>query len=245
MTRRHKGSAARESRDHLWTSRLTAEAFGTFLLTLTACAVEIVAATHPEISYGQRAAASGVVVLAMIYSVSDISGAHFNPAVTFAFALRGVFDWRRVHGYWLAQFTGALAGAAVAWAVVGSAGNGGATVPKVGAARAVAVEALLAMFLVSVIIHTSKRKAAVGTEAAIAVGATIAVCGFWGGPLTGASMNPARSFGPAIVADHLESWWIYAVGPALGAIAAVVLAFLIHGPRSTDEEEAAKGEGRE
>ena len=223
---------------------MAAEVLGTFLLTLTACAIEIVAVTHPEISHGERAAASGVVVLAMIYSVSDISGAHLNPAVTFAFALRGVFEWRRVPGYWLAQFTGAFAGAAVAWALVGSAGNGGATLPRVGPARAVAVKALLALFLISVIINTSKRKATIGTEAAIAVGATIAVCGFWGGPLTGASMNPARSLGPAIVADHLSTWWIYAVGPALGAIpGSPGLALLIHGPGSAAEEDAAKGEG--
>src|SRR5262245_10798363 len=123
MTRRHKNGAARESPNHPETSRLGAEAFGTFLLTLTACAIEIVAATHPEISHGERAAASGVVVLALIYSISDISGAHLNPAVTFAFALRGVFEWRRVPGYWLAQFMGAFAGAAVAWTLVGSAGD--------------------------------------------------------------------------------------------------------------------------
>ena len=106
------------------------------------------------------------------------------------------------------------------------------------------IEAILAGILVSIILHTSKRKATVGPQAAIAVGATIAVCGFWGGPLTGASMNPARSFGAAVVNQDLPMWWIYAVGPALGAMTAVALAFVIHGPPSRGEEEAAVGEAQ-
>jgi MIP family channel proteins len=223
-------------------SRLGAEVFGTFALTFTACAVEIVAASHAEISHAERALASALTVIAVIYAVSDVSGAHINPAVTLAFTLRRAFDWRRLPEYWAAQFGGALAGAGLARLLLGGAALGGATVPKLGAGRALAVEAALTFLLVSVIIHTSKRKGAVGPQAALAVGATIAVSGFWAGPLTGASMNPARSFGPAVFAGQLGAWWIYAVGAALGAAIAVPVARLIHGPPSESEERAAEGE---
>jgi len=223
-------------------SRLTAELFGTFALTLTACAAEIVAAAHPEVSHLERAAAPALAVLAVIYAVSDVSGAHINPIVTLAFALRGVFDWRRAPRYWLAQAAGAVGGAAVARALVGGAADVGATFPKIGAAQAIILEAVLSFLLVSVILHTSKRKAAVGPQAALAVGATIALCGFWGGPLTGASMNPARSFGPAIVAGHMNTMWIYVLGPTLGMLAAVAVTFVIHGRPSAEEEQAAEGE---
>jgi MIP family channel proteins len=225
-------------------SRLTAEFFGTFALTLTACAVEIVAATHPDVSHLERAAAPALAVLAVIYAVSDVSGAHINPAVTLGFALRGVFEWRRAPGYWLAQALGALAGAGTARQLVGTAGDLGATRPNVniGAGTAVLIEAVLTFLLVSVVLHTSKRKAAVGPQAALAVGATIALCGFWGGPLTGASMNPARSFGPAMLAGRLDTFWIYVLGPILGMAAAVAVTFVIHGRPSGEEEKAAKGE---
>ena len=223
-------------------SRLTAELFGTFALTLTACAVEIVAATHPEIAHLERAAAPALAVLAVIYAVSDVSGAHINPAVTLAFALRGVFDWRRVPGYWAAQAMGAIAGAATARGLAGTAADLGATVPKVGAGTAALTEAVLSFLLVSVILHTSKRKATVGPQAALAVGATITLCSVWGGPLTGASMNPARSFGPALLGGQMGALWIYLLGPALGALAAVAAAFVIHGRPSDAEEEAAEGE---
>jgi aquaporin Z len=203
--------------------QLAAEVFGTFALTLTACAVEILAAAHPEISHGQRAAASALTVVAMVYAVSDVSGAHINPAVTFAFALRGAFDWRRLPGYWLAQLVGAVAGAGVARALVGSAG-------------------VVTFLLVSVIIHTSQRRGTVGPHAALAVGGAITACGIWGGPLTGAAMNPARSFGPALLGLHFHGWWIYALGPALGALGAAIIAFAVHGPPTEDERQAAEGQ---
>lgn len=222
-------------------SRLAAETVGTFALTLTACAIEMAGSTHPEIGHAERAAAPGLMVLALVYALSDVSGAHVNPAVTLAFALRRAFPWRRAPGYWLAQFAGALAGAGVARALTGGGGDGGATLPKVGSLAATGIEATLTFLLVSIVVHTSKRKGVVGPHAAIAVGATIALCGFWGGPLTGASMNPARSFGPALWTGQLASWWIYVLGPVIGAIAAVLVAFAVHGPASDEEEEAAEG----
>jgi aquaporin Z len=241
VTTRERRATAREYRG---SRKLAAECFGTFALTLTACAVEIVAATHPEISHAARAATGALMVLAVVYAISDVSGAHINPVVTLAFALHRAFAWRRVPGYWAAQLVGAVVGAWTARALAGAGGDLGATTPRMGtgALRALAVEAVLTLLLVSVVVHTSKRRGTVGPHAAIAVGATIALCGFWGGPLTGASMNPARSFGPALLAHRLDSWWIYGLGPALGATAAVALAFLIRGPASTSEEESAQGQ---
>jgi aquaporin Z len=235
------GATRRDKERPAW-SRLGAELFGTFALTFTACAIEIAAAAHPEISHAERAFAPALMVLAIIYAVSDVSGAHINPAVTLAFTLRRVFDWRRLPGYWAAQLGGALAGAGLARSLLGGAAAGGATLPHVGAGQALAIEAALTFLLVSVIIHTSKRKGAVGPHAALAVGAIIAAAGFWAGPLTGASMNPARSFGPAAFAGELGAWWIYAVGPALGAALAVPVARFVHGPPSESEARAAEGE---
>jgi aquaporin Z len=162
--------------------------------------------------------------------------------VTLAFALRGAFDWRRVPGYWLAQLVGAVAGAGVARALVGSAGEGGTPRLEIDPTRGLLVEAVLTFLLVSVIIHTSERRGTVGPHAALAIGGAITACGIWGGPLTGASMNPARSFGPALLSLHFHGWWIYALGPALGALVAAIVAFAIHGPSTEDERQAAEGQ---
>jgi MIP family channel proteins len=225
------------------TSRFAAEAFGTFALTLAGCAVEAAAAMHPEISHAERAAAPGLMVLALIFAVSDVSGAHINPAVTVAFAARGVFAWASVPLYWAAQMLGAVLAGAVSHGIFGPAAAHGVTTTALGGGRALVVEALLTMLLVSVILHTSKRHATVGTNAAVAVGATITLCGFWGGPLTGASMNPARSLGPALVEWQGAQAWLYVAGPLLGVALALVFAYLIHGPASASEAEAASGDG--
>jgi MIP family channel proteins len=226
-----------------WISRFSAEVFGTFALTLAGCGIEAAASLHPEISHAERAVAPALMVLALIYAISDISGAHINPAVTLSFAVRGVFAWRWVPVYWGAQVGGALMAAAVVKAVFGRAVERGATSPALSPLGAVAVEALLTLLLVSVILQTSKRKPAVGATAAVAVGAIIAVADFWAGPVTGASMNPARSLGPALFGPQPGICWIYVVGPFVGALLAVPLTHLIHGPASLAEEEAARGGG--
>jgi MIP family channel proteins len=223
--------------------RLAAEAFGTFGLTLTATAVEAAASVHPEITHAERAGAPALMILALVYALSDVSGAHFNPAVTLGFALRGVFSWGRLAAYWAAQLTGSVLAAALTVALFGRAADAGATTPKTSALAAVALEALFTLLLASVILNTSRRHAVVGPTAAFAVGAVIALCGFWGGPLTGASMNPARSFGPALLAGRFDVYWIYALGPMAGAAAAVALTHAIRGPASSSEEQAAEGEG--
>jgi MIP family channel proteins len=225
--------------------RLVAEAFGTFALTLAAAAVEAAARVHPEITHAERAGAPALMVLALIYALSDVSGAHFNPAVTLSFALRGVFPWRRLPAYWTAQLAGSVLAAAVTVALFGRAADAGATLPRAGALASLALEALLTLLLVAVILHTSRRHAVVGPTAALAVAGVIALGGFWGGPLSGAAMNPARSFGPALLAHELAVYWIYAVGPIAGAAGAVALTYAIRGPASDSEEEAAEGDADE
>jgi aquaporin Z len=225
---------------------LVAEFCGAFFLTAVAAGGEMVAAiSGGQVSSAARAVAPGLVVLALIYAVSDVSGAHFNPAVTLAFALRRDFPWWRVPGYWLAQLCGAIVAALGLRALLGPVEHLGATRPHAGPATSLIVEIFLTCLLVSVILGTAARTSKVGTDAALAVGATIALCGLVAAPLSGASMNPARSLGPALVAGELSDAWIYIAGPALGGLLAVALAAFLHTDGDPREEEAASGEQQE
>jgi MIP family channel proteins len=164
---------------------------------------------------------SGLAVLAMIYTLGPISAAHFNPAVTLGFASAGRFPWRYVLPYWIAQFGGGILAAGVVAALFG-AGHG-THVPAAGPlSRAVGVEALLTFFLMLVIIAVATDRRVTGTVPAIAIGLTVVFDVLIGGPVTGGSMNPARSLGPALFAGGaaLRVYWVYVVGPALGALAA-------------------------
>lgn len=223
--------------------RLAAELLGTFLLTLVAAGGEMMAVTAPaEVSSASEAIAPGLIVLAMVYAVSDVSGAHFNPAVTFGFALRGDFRWRFVPLYWLAQALGAAAAAGALRTLLGNVAHLGVTSPKASEPVALAIETVLTATLVTVILGTATRAGVLGPHAAIPVGATIALAGMIFGPISGASMNPARSFGPAIVSGHRMDLWLYLLGPALGAVAAVLITSVIHGPREREERAAAEGD---
>jgi aquaporin Z len=221
--------------------QMLAESLGTFALTLSSCAMEVIAAAEHANSYLERGLTSGLVVLSLIYAVSDISGAHFNPAVSLAFALRGAFPWPKLPAYWVSQIAGAVAGAGCSRWFLDGRESLGVTSCKVPALTGLLIEATLTMLLVTVIIHTSKRKGVVGPQAALAVGATIVYCALWAGHWTGASMNPARSLGPALITLRFQQLWIYAIGPSLGAIVAVGLAFTLRGPSSAAEEESANG----
>lgn len=221
---------------------LLAELFGTFALTFVAAgAIVIAQVSGGEVSYVARVLAPGLTVMAMIYTLGDISGAHVNPAVTLAFALRGAFNWYRVPGYWLAQLAGALFAAEVLRLLFGEAGRLGATLPRYGDIPAFVMEVILTTFLVSVIIGTATDSKVVGPNAGIAVGATIAFCGLFADPISGASMNPARSLGPAVISGNISAAWIYIVAPLTGSLLAVLIAWLLKGQPTEHEEEAASG----
>jgi aquaporin Z len=230
-----------------WPRRLTAEAFGTFGLVFAAAGGDVMAAvSHDAIGTAARAIAPGLMVAALIYSIGDTSGAHFNPVVTLAFGVKRLVPAAWLVPYWLAQLVGAIVAAAVLRAVFGTGIDEGVTRPKlVDPAGTIVIEAILTLLLLTVILGTADRFRVVGPNAALAVGATIALAGLIALPIEGASMNPARSLGPAIVAGRLGSVWLYLVGPAIGALAAVGLTTFLHGRTDDDgkAEEAARGSG--
>jgi MIP family channel proteins len=164
------------------------------------------------------AASFGLVIMVMIAALGHVSGAHFNPAVTLAFAVTRHFSWRDVPSYLAGQLLGAVGGALVLRAFFGLEAGLGATLPAGSPPQALGIEALLTAVLMFVIVSVATDTRAVGQLAAIAIGGTVALDALWGGPVTGASMNPARSFGPALVAGLWHSHWIYWAGPILGAV---------------------------
>jgi aquaporin Z len=223
--------------------RLVAEFWGTLLLTLVATGGAAMHKIHPnEVSEAAAVIAPGGMVLVAIYFMGSVSGAHINPAVTLAFALRRNFPWVRVPGYIAAQLAGAVAAAAFLWAIIGDQGSLGATSP-VGLSnlKALALEAFLTTVLVNTILGTATQHGFLGPNAAIPVGTYIALAGLWAGPLTGASMNPARSLGPDLMWAHYSTTWIYIAGPLLGAIAGVVLEWALKGRPSSAGTKAAQG----
>ena len=181
----------------------------------------------------------GLVIMAMIYAVGHISGAHFNPAVSLAFALTRHFPWPRVGAYWAAQFAGALSAALLLRSSLGDVANVGATLPSGSDAQAFLWETILTFFLMFVIMAVATDTRAVGEAAAIAIGGTVALDALFGGPVTGASMNPARSAGPAIAAADLSDLWIYLTAPFLGAaLGSLAYQFLRRAPATAGEPEA-------
>jgi len=221
---------------------LGAELLGTFILTLVDCGAVVIHHVSGEGSYAARAVAPGLTVMAMIYSLGQISGAHINPAATLAFTLRGVFAWNRLPLYWLAQILGATVAALWLRVLFGPVQDLGAPQPHHGLMTSFGMEFTLTFLLVTVILSTATRQKTVGPEAAIAVGATVALCNLFARPISGAVMNPARALGPALVSSDLGTIWIYLVAPLIGATLAAFVAHLIHGPVKPEEKEAACGE---
>ena len=174
----------------------------------------------------------GLVIMFGIYAVGHVSGAHFNPSVTFAFALSRHFPWSRAVGYWGAQLTGALAAAALLRASLGNRADVGATLPSGSQGQAFLWEMLLTFFLMFVIMAVATDTRAVGEAAAIAIGGTVALDAMFGGPVTGASMNPARSIGPALVSGNLHALWLYVVAPTVGASLAALAYQFVRGEHS-------------
>jgi MIP family channel proteins len=159
----------------------------------------------------------GLVIMAMVYAVGHISGAHLNPAVSFAFVLSRHFSWTSVFGYWAAQLLGALAAASILRASLGDIANVGATMPSGSQAQSFLWELVLTFFLMFVVMAVATDTRAVGEAAAIAIGGTVGLNALFGGPISGASMNPARSIGPAFVSGDLHALWLYIVAPLIGA----------------------------
>ena len=195
---------------------LVAEAIGTFALVFAGCGAVMVDAKTHALGHVGVALTFGLVIMVMIYAVGHVSGAHFNGAVTFAFALTRHFPWPRAVGYWAAQLLGAIAAAALLRASLGDVAHVGATLPSGSQGQSFLWELVLSAFLMFVILAVATDTRAVGEAAAIAIGGTIGLDAMFGGPISGASMNPIRSIGPALVSGDLHALWLYIVAPIVG-----------------------------
>jgi aquaporin NIP len=202
---------------------LAAEAIGTFALVFAGCGAIMVDAKFGGLGNVGIAATFGLVIMVMIYALGHVSGAHFNPAVSFAFALTRHFPWPRAGAYSLAQISGAIVAAAILRGSLGDVADVGATMPSGSDAQAFLWEFVLTFFLMLVIMAVATDTRAAGEAAAIAIGGTVALDALFGGPVTGASMNPARSIGPALVSGDLGSLWLYVAAPACGAAAGALV----------------------
>jgi MIP family channel proteins len=217
---------------------LVAEAIGTFALVFAGCGAIMVDAKTHELGHVGVAITFGLVIMFGIYAVGHISGAHFNPSVTFAFALSRHFPWTRAFGYWGAQLIGALAAAAVLRGSLGNIADVGATLPSGSQGQSFLWELVLTFFLMFVIMAVATDTRAVGEAAAIAVGGTVLFDAMFGGPISGASMNPARSTGPALVSGNLHALWLYIVAPVCGASLAALAYQFVRGEPSFDGDAA-------
>jgi aquaporin Z len=225
--------------------RLFSELFGTFLLVLAGAGAPVVNAfSHGAIGRGAAVTAPGLTVMAVILFMGAVSGAHLNPAVSIAFAARGDFPWRRVPGYIVVQLVGATLAVLLLDAMFGEVGMLGATVPGAGIkdGTALVMELLLSLGLVSTILGTASRSQNVGPLSAVAVGGYIVLAGLWSSPITGASMNPARSLAPDLVRGELAHSWVYVLGPIVGGLIAVGFAYILRG-RGGDPHAMAAAQG--
>jgi aquaporin Z len=220
--------------------RLFSEVFGTFLLVLAAAGGGLLHGKG-EISLAAAVVAPGLTVLAVILFMGAISGAHLNPVVSVAFALRRDFPWYRVPFYILAQLLGATLACLFLLGLFGNVEHLGATLPGAGyhAWQAFLMEIALTGGLLSVILGTASAAQNVGTIGALGVGGYIALAGLWAAPVSGTSMNPARSFGPALVSGDWSAYWAYVAGPLLGAVIAVGCAWVLRGPGGDAAARAA------
>ncbi len=213
--------------------RLVSELYGTFLLVIVAAGGGMMSQAFPgAISRTAAVVAPGLMVMGIILFMGKISGAHLNPAVSIAFALRGDFPWRRVPGYIVVQLIGATLACLLLQGVIGVSASYGSNypAPTYSAGAAFWMEALLTMVLVSVILGTASGAQNVGLLGAFGVGAYIALAGLWGSPISGTSMNPARTFGPDLASGNFSDYWVYVAGPIIGAVVAVGIAFVLRGP---------------
>jgi aquaporin Z len=213
--------------------RLFSEVLGTFFLVLVAAGGGMMSQAFPNtISRTAAVTAPALMVMAIILFMGKISGAHLNPAVSIAFALRRDFPWWRVPGYIVAQLGGATLAALILHAIINVSAKYGSNYPAHNYSNTAAfwMELLLTLGLVGVILGTASGAQNIGIIGAFGVGGYIALAGLWGSPISGASMNPARTFGPDLVSTTFTAYWVYVAGPIAGAALAVAIAFVLRGP---------------
>lgn len=209
-----------------------AEMVGAFALVFAGCgAIVIDRTSHGQITHVGIAISFGLVIAIMIYAVGHISGAHLNPSVTLAFALTRHFPFRRVPFYWAAQLAGATGAALALRALFGDVAHLGATLPAGSTSQSFGLEIALTFFLMFVIMAVATDDRAVGQAAALAIGGTVLLDAMFAGPISGASMNPARSFGPALASDTWSHLWVYIAGPIIGAVLGAFIYELVRGER--------------
>ncbi len=228
---------------HEW-RRLFSEAWGTFLLVVVASGAVVVGVmSGGAVTLEMKVVAPGLMVMAIIYFMGDVGGAHLNPAVTLAFAVRRNFPWSRVPGYIIAQFVGGISASCFLRAMFGDVARLGATIPGPGVneLQALIMEVLLTTGLVSTILGTASGARNIGSNGALAVGGYIALAGLWAAPISGASMNPVRSFAPDLVCGDMHTAWIYIVGPVIGAMISVGFEWILKGKPSEAGTRAAEG----
>jgi len=240
LLRLEYGSRAQFDDPSLEYRRLFSELLGTFFLVLVAAGGGILHAKG-QISLSAAVVAPALMVLAIILFMGAVSGAHLNPVVTVAFATRGDFSWKRVPGYIVTQLLGAALACLFLLAVFGNVEHMGATLPGPGYHdwQAFLMEIVLTAGLLSVILGTASGAQNVGRIGALGVGGYIALAGLWAAPVSGTSMNPARSFGPALISGHWSAYWVYVAGPAVGAAIAVGCAWILRGPGGDPVSRAA------
>ena len=212
--------------------RLFSELYGTFLLVLVASGGGMMGEAFPNtITRTAAVVAPGLMVMGIIMFMGKVSGAHLNPAVSIAFSLRGDFPWRRVPGYIVVQLIGATLAALFVHEVVKVSAKFGSNYVASGFSgwQGYLMEAVLTLGLVSVILGTASGAQNIGIFGAIGVGAYIGLAGLWGSPISGASMNPARTFGPDLVGRDFSDYWVYVAGPLTGAAIAVGFAYVLRG----------------
>ena len=212
------------------TRKLVAEAFGTFVLMFAGTGAVVVNDTHGGVTHVGIAATFGLVVLALVYALGDVSGAHVNPAVTLAFSAAGRFPARAVLPYIAAQAAGAFAASATLRVLFPAHPTLGATLPVGDPWQSFVFEVLLTLFLMVVVLRVSTGAKEKGITAGIVVGAVIALEALFAGPVCGASMNPIRSLAPAVVSGRTDHLWVYLTAPVIGALLGVLVAWVIAEP---------------
>jgi len=218
------------------------EAIAAFTLVFAGCGAIIAnTRTHGQVGSLGIAFSFGLAVAVMVYAVGHVSGAHINPAVTFGFALTRHFPLSRVPLYWLSQLVGATGAALLLRALFGDVSHLGTSLPSGSDGQSFVMETVLTFLLMFVIMAVATDNRAVGQAAALAIGGTILLDAIFGGPVSGASMNPARSIAPQIVGGDFNVIWIYAVGPLVGAALAAAVGLVLFGRPGRGERKAAHG----